>query len=38
MHMLNERDTNGAEQWCPMKGGGCISEVSFNKGLTVYSF
>ena len=22
--------SNGAEQWCPVKGGGCILEMSFN--------
>ena len=25
------RDSNGTEQWCPVRGGGgCILEVSFN--------
>ena len=24
--------TNGIEQWCPVKGGGCISEVFFHRG------
>ena len=28
--------SNGAEQWCPVKGGGCISEVSFNRCFHVY--
>ena len=23
------------EQWCPAKGGGCISEASFSRGSTV---
>ena len=27
--------SNGAEQWCPVKGGGCIWEMSFNRGSTV---
>ena len=27
--------SNGVEQWCPAQGGGCISEVSFNRGFTV---
>ena len=24
------------EQWSPVKGGGCILEVSFDRGFTVY--
>ena len=27
--------SDGAEQWCPVEGGGCISEVSLNRGFTV---
>ena len=27
-HMSMQGISNGAEQWCPVKGGGCISEVS----------
>ena len=30
--------SNGAEQWCPVLGGFCISEVSFNRGFTVVKF
>jgi hypothetical protein len=29
--------SNGAEQTCPVKGGGCILEVSFERGFTVYA-
>ena len=35
VHMSMKGISNGAEQWCPVKGGGCISEVSFNRGFTV---
>ena len=27
--------SNGAEQWCPVEGGGCISEVPFNRGFII---
>ena len=30
--------SNGAEQWCPVTGGFCISEVSFNRGFTDMDF
>ena len=30
--------SNGTEQWCPVKGGGYISEVSFNRGFTVLPY
>ena len=33
VHMLN-----GAEQWCPVEGGGCISEVFFGRGFTVCKY
>ena len=26
-----------AEYWCPVKGGGCILEVSFERGFTVHN-
>ena len=26
--------SNGTELWCPVKGGGCIPEVSINRGST----
>ena len=29
--------SNGTEQWCPVKRGGCISEVSFKRGFTVFT-
>ena len=32
---VNTRDVNGAEQWCPVKGGGCFSKVSFDRDFTV---
>ena len=25
----------GHEQWCSVKGGGCISKMSLNRGVTV---
>ena len=33
--MLLQELSNGAEQWCPVKGGSCLSEVSFDRGFTV---
>ena len=30
-------NSNGAEQWCSAKGGGCISEMSCNTGFTELS-
>ena len=35
---VNVSDVNGTEQWCPVKGGGCITEVSLNSGVTVYFY
>ena len=32
------RDFNGTEQWCPVQGGFCISEVSFNRGFTAHAY
>jgi hypothetical protein len=29
-HMSMQGMSNGTEQWCPVKEGGCISEVSFS--------
>ena len=26
--------SNVAEEWCPVKGGGCLSELSFSRGFT----
>ena len=37
IHMSMQGMSNRTEQWCPVKGGGCVSEVSFNRGLP-YSF
>ena len=34
MH-VDVRDFKGAEQWCPVKGG-CISEVSINRGYPIH--
>ena len=36
VHMSMQMMSNGTEQWCPVKGRGCNSEVSFNGGFTVY--
>ena len=30
--------SNGAEQWCPVKGDDWISEVSLNRGFTVCTY
>ena len=27
--------SDGAEQWCPVQGGGCVLEVTFNRGFAV---
>ena len=38
MYMPLQGMSDGTEQWCPVKRGGCISEMSFNRGFTVYTF
>ena len=38
VHMSMQRLSNGAEQWCPVKGGDCISEVSFVIEVSLYTF
>ena len=34
VHMSMSGMSNGTQQWCPVEGGGCVSEVSFNRGFT----
>ena len=36
-HMLIQKMLNGTEHWCPVRGDGWISELSFNRDFTVYT-